>query len=104
LIAESFRNRSVQELRALGMQLQNEPGLVAVFAAYDGAKVSVVVSAAADARVNANDLIRNLLADINGRGGGDARIAQGGGTANEEQFAGILAKVRVTIRERWSEL
>ncbi len=104
LIAVSFRNRSVQELRALGMQLQNEPGLVAVFASYDGAKVSVVVSAAADARVNANDLIRKLLADINGRGGGDARIAQGGGTANEEQFAGILAKVRVTIRERWSEL
>lgn len=99
LIATAFRNRSAQELRALGMQLQNEPGLVAVFASYDGAKVSIVVSSSADTRVNANDLIRKLLANINGRGGGDARMAQGGGAASEEQFAGILDKARATIRE-----
>lgn len=95
-IGALFRNRSAQELRALGMQLQNEPGLVAVLVANDGAKMSIVVSST-DTRVNANNLIRKLLADINGRGGGDARIAQGGGTASEEQFDGILEKARGII-------
>lgn len=99
LVTAAFRNRSAHELRALALHLQNEPGLVAVLASHDGAKVSIVVSSAADARVNANALIRKLLADINGRGGGDARIAQGGGAASEEQCANILANVRTRIRE-----
>lgn len=100
LITASFRNRSAQELRALGLQLQNEPGIVAMLASYDGAKVSIVVACAADTQVSANDLLRALLADIHGRGGGDARLAQGGGTTSEEWFAMLPANVERMLASR----
>jgi alanyl-tRNA synthetase len=98
LIVASFRNRSAQELRALAMQLQNEPGIVALLATYDGAKISGVVACAPDTRVSANDLMREWLKEFTGRGGGDARVAQGGGAASEEQFAACLANVRNYVR------
>lgn len=97
-IAASFRNRSPQELRALAVQLQNESSVIAALTAYDGAKISIAVACADDTRVSANELIRKILADISGRGGGDNKLAQGGGAASEEQFAAMLANVRGCIR------
>ena len=86
LVTASFRERAPQELRALAVLLQNEPGVVAVLASYDGAKLSLVVACARDTGVSANQLIRKQLAEIGGRGGGDAQLAQGGGAASEAQF------------------
>lgn len=94
LVTASFRNRSPQELRALAGQLQNEAGVVALLAAYDGSKLSLVMACAAETHMNANDLIRKQLADMGGRGGGDARLAQGGGAISEEQFAVLFGKIK----------
>ncbi|MBI5034887.1 MAG: hypothetical protein HZB51_30550 [Chloroflexi bacterium] len=93
LITAAFRNRSPQDLRALAGQLQNEPSVVALLASYDGNKLSLVVSSA-DTHIRANDLIRKILAEIGGRGGGDAKLAQGGGAASEAQFAALFAKTK----------
>lgn len=98
LVTASFRNRAAQELRALATHLQAESGLIAVLVSHDRVKFSVAVSSAADTHVNANELIRKLLLELNGRGGGDARIAQGGGAASAEQVAGILEKARAHLR------
>jgi len=98
LVTASFRERAPQELRALAVLLQNEPGVVAVLASYDGAKLSLVVACARDTGVSANQLIRKQLAEIGGRGGGDAQLAQGGGTADEKQFEGFAARTREYIR------
>jgi len=46
----------------------------------------LVVACARDTGVSANQLIRKQLAEIGGRGGGDAQLAQGGGAASEAQF------------------
>lgn len=97
-VGAAFRNRPAQELRALAMHLLNESKLVAVLASYDGSKVSLVVACAQDARLTANDLIRKLLSDIGGRGGGDAQIAQGGGAATAEQFNALTATAKNYIR------
>lgn len=94
LAVASFQNRAAQELRTLGLQLQNEPGLIAVLGSYDGTKVSIVVACAPDTGVSANELIRPLLADIGGRGGGDARLAQGGGAANPTWVENLREKVK----------
>jgi alanyl-tRNA synthetase len=98
LVTASFRHRSPQELRTLASQLQNEASVVALLAAYDGVKLSLTIACAADTGVNANDLIRKQLAEIGGRGGGDAKLAQGGGAASEEQFAAMFAKTKDYLR------
>ncbi len=103
LVLASFRERPVAEIRALGMLLQNEPGVVALLAAYDGAKLSLTVTCASDTGMSANELMRKQLAEIGGRGGGDARLAQGGGAATEAQFESFFAHAReyvAALRQR----
>jgi alanyl-tRNA synthetase len=98
LVSASFRNRAPQELRALATLLQNEPGVVALLASFDGAKLSLAVACASDTGINANALIRKQLTEIGGRGGGDAKLAQGGGAASEAQFQSFSARTVELIR------
>ncbi len=98
LIVAPLADKSAQELRALAMRLQNVPGIVALLATFDGAKLSLVVTCASDTGVRANDLLRRQLAPINGRGGGDAKLAQGGGATSAEQFTTFFADTREHLR------
>ncbi len=99
LVVASFRNRPVQELRAMAAILQNEPRLASLLTTYDGAKIGLTVTCAKETGLNANQIIRTLLAPMGGRGGGDARLAQGGGAIEESQLDGWLARARGHLRE-----
>jgi alanyl-tRNA synthetase len=61
------------------------------------AQVQIVVACAADAGLRAQDLLRLLLAQINGKGGGDASLAQGGGSLAPGQLAALLETARALI-------
>jgi alanyl-tRNA synthetase len=98
LVAASFRDRSPRDLRTLASVLQNEPGVIALLASYDGEKLTLTVTCARDTGVSANELIRKQLAEISGRGGGDAQLAQGGGAADEKQVESFFAKTREYIK------
>lgn len=82
----SFVNRPVPELRILAENLKTIPGIVAVLASYDGQKISLVVTCTEDTEIAARELLVKILAPLNGRGGGDQQIAQGGGPATADQF------------------
>lgn len=97
-VRASFQDRPPAELRQLGSLLQNEPGLIAIIASHDGAKVSLATSCARDTGIKANDLIKRLLAPLGGKGGGDAQLAQGGGSANVQQYEQLLASSHEQIR------
>ncbi len=98
LVMASFRDRSPRDLRALAGVLQNERGVIALLASYDGEKLTLTVTCAPDTGVSANELIRKQLAEIGGRGGGDARLAQGGGAADEKQVESFFSKTREYIQ------
>lgn len=78
-----YQDRQVNDIRMLGTELAKRAGLIAVLAAMDGTKVSLVVGCGAGSGTSARDLLAKLLSPLNGRGGGDARLAQGGGTTTE---------------------
>ncbi len=99
LVVASFRDRPVQELRALAMMLQNEPALVSLLTTYDGAKIGLTVTCAKETGLNANQVIHTLLAPIGGRGGGDARLAQGGGALAEPRLDAWLTHAKNQTRE-----
>lgn len=92
LVTQLFENRSPGDLRSLANALREEPGLVALLATYDGVKLSMVASCAADTGLNAAEILDKHLAPIGGRGGGDAGIAQGGGNANQSALE-VLFKI-----------
>jgi alanyl-tRNA synthetase len=85
-LVAAFENRPVPELRTLAEKLKGIPGLVAVLASFDGQKLSLLVTCAEETGLAARDLLAKLLTPTGGRGGGDRQIAQGGGSADIDQF------------------
>jgi alanyl-tRNA synthetase len=86
LVLAAFQGRPINELRTLGKLLREEDDVIAVLAAYDGQKLSLIVSCADNTGVSAKELLAKQLGQIDGKGGGDAKIAQGGGQATESQI------------------
>jgi alanyl-tRNA synthetase len=95
LVKASFVNRPVGELRLLAEQLKKEPDLVAFLVSFDGQKVSLLVTCAESTGRDARQLLSQQLTHINGRGGGDGRLAQGGGSATEEQYHLFLQQLDI---------
>ena len=93
LVRAAFENRTVAELRLLAEQLRNISGLVAYLAASDGQKVSLIVVCTEGSGKDARQLLTHQLTHINGRGGGDAHLAQGGGTATPEQYETFVHQI-----------
>ena len=94
VVVSSYENRPVNELRALADVLRGMPGMAAVLGSYDGQKLSLVAACAPQSGLDARQLLQTLLAEVGGRGGGDAQIAQGGGSASLEQLQALLVHAR----------
>jgi alanyl-tRNA synthetase len=93
LVRAAFSSRMVGELRLLAEELKKTPNMVAYLATFDGQKVSLIVTCAENAGKDARLLLNRQLARINGRGGGDAHFAQGGGVITTEQYSIFLKSV-----------
>jgi alanyl-tRNA synthetase len=90
LVRASFKGRPLVELRILGEELKKMAGVVASLSSYDGQKISLIVTCGDGAGMDARQLLSSQLAPISGRGGGDAKLAQGGGAATEDQYHTFL--------------
>jgi alanyl-tRNA synthetase len=85
LVIAIFDQRPAHELHELGKLLQYEAAVIGAVASYDGQKLLLVVSCGDKTNVSARQLLASQLDQIGGQGGGDNRIAQGGGPATERQ-------------------
>ncbi len=94
LVTARFEGRNPAELRTLAQKLRGRAGTVSLLAAFDGRKLSLVASCADDTGLDARDLLQKHLAPFGGRGGGDARLAQGGGPADRSALDGLFANTK----------
>ncbi len=90
LVRQCFEGRPLGELRLMAETLKLLPGLVSYLATYDGQKVSLIVTCGEATGKDARLLLTSQLASIQGRGGGDARLAQGGGVVSDVQYRTFL--------------
>jgi len=90
LVTACFERRPVNELRLLAEQLKEFPGVAGLLANCADGKVSLIAACAVDTGLDARQLLQALLAEVGGRGGGDAQIAQGGGAASPQQVQALL--------------
>jgi alanyl-tRNA synthetase len=79
-------------LKQLASTLTAGPGVVAALVG-DGLPAPVVIARSEDARVDAGDVLRGLLAELGGKGGGKPGMAQGAVSAE-------AAPVRAELRTR----
>jgi alanyl-tRNA synthetase len=94
LVTVLFENRPASELRSLAHRLRNKPGMVAVLATFDGAKLSMVAACADGTNVDARALLNNHLAPIGGSGGGNPTLAQGGGGTNKSALEVLFIQTK----------
>ncbi len=99
IVVQDCTGRPAGELRALASELARIPGVIAVLAALDGQKLSVVTACAIDSGISARDLLAQLLTLVGGRGGGEARLAQGGGAGGPEQVRFLLAQAELFVQK-----
>lgn len=97
VIVEELKGYGMNELRALGRELQGYPAAAAALASADEGRVSLVVACADEAGLNATDILKQALARIAGRGGGDATLAQGGAAGEADELFDLLAEARRLI-------
>jgi alanyl-tRNA synthetase len=93
LLRSSFDNRPVAELRLLAEQLKKVPDLVSFLTSYDGQKVALLVTCGEQTALDARQVLGQQISRLNGRGGGEARLAQGGATAAPEEYRQFLQKL-----------
>lgn len=79
IISKIFDNRSINDIKLLGQYLTQVPGTVALLACRNE-NVQVVFTRSEDVEDDMNALFKSVLHLIEGRGGGNSRTAQGGGS------------------------
>ena len=100
----AFENRPQPELRLLADELRRTPDLLAVMSTWDGQKLSLIVacgpssgSPSSVAPVDARAILKRLLAPFNGRGGGEASLAQGGAPASAPAYQAFAAQLPAAV-------
>lgn len=79
LLEMTFSDRSIQQLQQFAHQaVAQAPNVVCLLAA-TGEKLQLVFARGAEVNVAVNQLIKDTLPLIDGKGGGNAAMAQGGG-------------------------
>jgi len=93
-----FPVRPVSELRLLGGELAKHSRLVSLLACVDGEKLTILTTCGEGTGLAARDLLGKVLTPFQGRGGGDARLAQGGGTI------GLVENLEQTLNDILSDI
>ena len=79
VIAHTFNDRDAESLKRLALALVRHPGIIALLGSRDKESARLVFARSADAAGDMNALMRKACSTIDGRGGGKADMAQGGG-------------------------
>lgn len=99
IVSGHFADRDFGDLRILATKLTQQPGIVALLAT-SGAKPQLIFARSADLKHDMNALLKAALATLpNGRGGGQAQMAQGGGSASPAEIGAALAAASQRVRD-----
>jgi len=97
LITAGFDGRDAGELRLLASRL-TESGNVVVLMGTSGEKAQLIFARSADLTFNMGALLKDAVAKLGGRGGGQPTFAQGGGvTATIEQIKSVIEATAATL-------
>lgn len=93
LIRSIFEGRSLNDIKLLAQYLTQAPGTIALLACRNET-AQVIFSRSEDVSMDMNALFKSVITIIEGKGGGNARTAQGGGgrVENLESFLDAAIK------------
>lgn len=99
VVTEIFDNRDAESLKRMALALIAQPGTIALLGSREKEAARLVFARSADAPGDMNALMRNACATLDGRGGGKADLAQGGGKDVEKLDEAIDIAARALSKE-----
>jgi alanyl-tRNA synthetase len=94
LVVEVFEGKGLEYLRAVATQVAAAPGKVAVLGG-TGESTSIVIARSADVALDLRPIFKDVLAIIQGKGGGQAHFVQGGGPGKDVRAALKAAEEKI---------
>jgi alanyl-tRNA synthetase len=94
IVVEVFEGKAIDYLRAVATALVSQPGKIAILGG-SGETSSIVVARSQDLSIDLRPLFRDILAPIQGKGGGSAHFVQGGGPGRELRAALKTAEEKI---------
>ena len=80
IVAVTFVNRSIQDLQKLArFVVEESPSFVCIFVSHNNEKLQVVLAKGKEREESMKAWLHEILPLINGKGGGNDSLAQGGG-------------------------
>ena len=101
VIARVFDDHDADSLKHLALALIAHPNTVVLLGSRDGATARLVFARSSDATGDMNTLMRKASEKIDGRGGGKADIAQGGGK-NVEKLSEAIEAAKKSLADAQS--
>ena len=98
VVAKLFDDRDADSLKQLALALISHPNTIALLGSRDGDTARLVFARSSDAVGDMNTLIRAACSIIDGRGGGKADLAQGGGKNVDRLAEAIGSAAKTFIR------
>ena len=91
IITHIFNTESSKSVTEIAKNIIKEPATVALIAGIilNEQKVHLVFASSVDNRLNMGNLLKSILPMIEGKGGGNAQLAQGGGIKTENTAAAL---------------
>jgi len=80
LVTKTFNDRDLKELRTLSQIVTKEKGIVCILCSISK-NANIVISRSEDVNINTNSFFNSILDIIDGNGGGNQKICQGCGKA-----------------------
>ncbi|WP_097655310.1 alanyl-tRNA editing protein [Candidatus Chloroploca asiatica] len=96
VVQACFADWSIERLRTLAEAIAARPGGIALLGS-SGTRANLVVACAPESGYEANQLLAHGLPQLAGRGGGNARLAQGG-SPQSEHLEAALGTIRQQIQ------
>jgi alanyl-tRNA synthetase len=85
LITKSFENIDSNSLRELADQLRNnEPNTIITLIAVSGDKIPIIVACSKQVEIDAREIMKHLVNQLGGSGGGRPDFAQGGADTSDD--------------------
>lgn len=97
IIARTFEGRDVDSLKGLALGVIAHSRVVALLGSIDGDVARLIFARSTDTNGDMNTLMREACASLNGRGGGRADLAQGGGRGDAQQLAEVISTLAARL-------
>lgn len=84
LLSSQFTDKEVNLVKRLAMQVQQQQSALCLFSVLQGEKATLIFTRTADLALHVGNLLRDVLREVGGKGGGREDFAQGGGITGEQ--------------------